>query len=158
MKITLLVVGKLKENYWRQAEAEYLKRLSAFVKFEIVELKEESFTEKDKPETVKEKEAKKITEQLIKIKPDHLIALDSKGKQFSSEQLSQQLNHLTTKSFNNITIIIGGPLGLNSSILQSANLQLSLSSLTFTHQMARIILEEQLYRAFMIKENRKYHY
>jgi len=155
MKLTLLVVGKLKEDYWRQAEAEYLKRLSAFVKFEIVELKEESFTEKDNPETIKFKEAKKITEQLTKIKPDYLIAMDSNGKQFSSTNLASLSIFQSSK---HLTFIIGGPHGLDPSILQSADLQLSLSPLTFTHQMARIILEEQIYRAFMIKENRKYHY
>lgn len=156
MKITLLVVGKLKEDYWRQAETEYLKRLSAFVKFEIIELKEESFNEKDNPETIKAKEAKKITEQLTKIKPDYLIAMDSNGKQFSSEQLANKLPIFEQQ--NNITILIGGPLGLDQTIIERANFTLSLSPLTFTHQMARIILEEQIYRAFMIKENRKYHY
>ena len=157
MKLTLLVVGKLKETYWHEAEAEYLKRLQAFVKFEIVELREESFTEKDKPELVKEKEAKKINEYLENHKPDYLIAMSHTGKPFSSEQLSQWLNS-TIEQYNNITIVIGGPLGLHKSIPERANLTFSLSPLTFTHQMARIILEEQLYRAFMIKENRKYHY
>ncbi len=154
-KITLLVTGKLKESFWREAEAEYLKRLQAFVKFEIIELREESFTEKDKPETVKEKEAKKIIEQLEKNKSDYLIVMDSTGKQFSSTQLA---NHSIFKSFNHLIFVIGGPLGLDHSILQRANLALSLSSLTFTHQMARVILEEQIYRAFMIKTGRKYHY
>jgi 23S rRNA (pseudouridine1915-N3)-methyltransferase len=157
-KITLLVTGKLKESYWREAESEYLKRLGAFVKFEIVELKEESFTEKDKPETIKEKEAKKIIEQLEKNKPDYLIALTHPGKQFSSKELSEFFNNVTIQQCNNITFVIGGPLGLDQSILKKANLTLSLSPLTFTHQMARIILEEQIYRTFMIKENRKYHY
>ncbi|KKQ27650.1 MAG: Ribosomal RNA large subunit methyltransferase H [Candidatus Magasanikbacteria bacterium GW2011_GWC2_37_14] len=158
MKITLLVIGKLKEDYWRQAEAEYLKRLSAFVKLEIIELKEESFTEKDNPETIKTKEAKKLEEQLAKIKPDYLVAMNSTGKQFSSIKLSEQFNNVTIQQCNNVVFIIGGPLGLDKTILDHVNLILSLSNLTFTHQMARIILEEQIYRAFMIKENRKYHY
>ncbi len=158
MKLTLLVIGKLKESYWREAEAEYLKRLQAFVKLEIVELREESFSEKDQAEMVKTKEAKKITEYLENHEPDYLVAMSHTGKQFSSEELSRQFNNVTIQQYNNVMIVIGGPLGLDKSILNKANLVLSLSPLTFTHQMARIILEEQLYRTFMIKEGRKYHY
>lgn len=154
--MTLVVVGKLKEKYWAEAEKEYLKRLSAFVKLEIVELREESFTEKDQPEVIKQKEAKKIINELEKNKPNYLIAMSHTGKQFSSQEFSKQLIQL--EQYNNITITIGGPLGLHESIIKKANLTISLSPLTFTHQMARVILEEQLYRAFMIKENRKYHY
>ncbi|MFA7654233.1 MAG: 23S rRNA (pseudouridine(1915)-N(3))-methyltransferase RlmH [Candidatus Magasanikbacteria bacterium] len=157
LHINLICLGKLKESYWREAEAEYLKRLGAFAKIKIIELKEESFDEKDTPEKIKAKEAEKI----LKSVPEnsYIIILDSKGKNFSSEQLAGQLaSNLTIQQFNSLTVIIGGPLGLHESIIKIANLKLSLSSLTFTHQMARIILWEQLYRSFMISTGRKYHY
>jgi len=157
LHINLICLGKLKETFWREAEAEYLKRLGVFAKIKITELREESFGEKDNPETIKQKEAEKI----LKSTPEnsYIVILDSKGKNFSSEQLSQQLtNNITIQQFNNLTFIIGGPLGLHDSILKIAHLKLSLSSFTFTHQMARVILWEQLYRAFMISTGRKYHY
>lgn len=158
MKITIITLGKLKEFFWREAEAEYLKRLQAFAKLEIVEIKEESFTEKDKPEAIKQKEAEKITNILNKTKDTFIICLDEHGQQYSSINFSKQFNNLTMQPYNNIIFIIGGPLGLDKTILQKSNLLLSLSSLTFTHQMVRIFLLEQIYRAYMINENRKYHY
>lgn len=155
MKITILTLGKLKESFWRSAEAEYLKRLQAFTKLEIVELKEESFTEKDKPEAIKQKEAEKIKSIISKIKDTFIICLDEHGQQYSSKEFS---NLSIFKSLNHLIFIIGGPLGLDPSILKLSNLTISLSSLTFTHQMVRIFLLEQIYRAYMIKENRRYHY
>ena len=155
--INIIVVGKLKETYWREAENEYLKRLSAFTKINIIELKEESFTEKDPVETTKKKEAQKIFDELNKIKDSYVIALEEKGKQFSSVNFSKQLTQWSEIN-NTITLIIGGPLGLDPEIVKNANATLSLSPLTFTHQMTRVILLEQLYRAMMIGQNRKYHY
>ena len=162
LHITIISVGKLKEQYWKDAEKEYLKRLSAFAKVEIKELKEESFTEKDNVEMIKQKEAEKIKDAIPK--DSLVIALDKEGKQYSSEKLSEFFHNETMGQpacagrRNNVTLIIGGPLGLHSSILQLFQQRLSLSSLTFTHQMSRVILLEQIYRGFMIKENRKYHY
>ncbi len=153
--ITLITLGKLKEQYWRQAEAEYLKRLSAWAKIEIIELKEESFDEKSNPEVVKLKEADKITKILPK--NSFLVILTPDGKQFTSEKLAVQITNITN-NFNNIAFVIGGPLGLRHNILKLANLKLSLSPLTFTHQMSRIILLEQIYRSFTILNNKKYHY
>jgi len=154
----IITLGKLKEKYWWEAEAEYLKRLNPYFKMEIIELKEESFSEKDKPEQIKRKEAEKIKNVLEKIKGAFIIALDEHGKAFSSVQFAEQIKKITTGQTNNIIFVIGGPLGLDESILQSANLKLSLSAMTFTHQMARIFLLEQIYRAAMINAGRKYHY
>ena len=157
LHLNLIVLGKLKEKYWVEAEAEYLKRLQSFAKVKILELKEESFLEKDNFEIVKQKEADKIK----KIIPANsfLIVLDSKGQEFTSEEFANQLEKLSqTGENNNITFVIGGPLGLDKEILDLANLKLSFSKMTFTHQMIRIFLWEQIYRGFMIKENRKYHY
>ncbi len=157
LHINLIVLGKLKENYWQEAEAEYLKRLGSWAKISIQEIKEESFSEKDPPEFIKQKEAEKIFATLAKISDSHIIILDQNGQQFSSPDFSQKLNNLAQQT-GNFTFIIGGPLGLHETILKKANLKLSLSSLTFTHQMARVFLWEQLYRAFTIISGKKYHY
>jgi len=167
LHINLIVLGKLKESYWREAEGEYLKRLQSFAKVKITELKEESFGEKDSIEIVKQKEAEKFK----KVIPESsfVIVLDSKGKEFSSEEFSKIItgqpllspplgNGRIEIESNDITFVIGGPLGLSVDILKMANLKLSFSKLTFTHQMIRVFLLEQIYRGFMIKENRKYHY
>jgi 23S rRNA (pseudouridine1915-N3)-methyltransferase len=156
IKINIISVGKLKEQYWREAEAEYLKRLSVWIKINITELKEESFTPKDKTEIIKKKEADKIRSVLPK--NSFLVILDPNGKQFNSLELASKINELSIYGVNEITIVIGGPLGLDKSIIDSADVVLSLSKLTFTHQMSRIILLEQLYRSFTIINNKKYHY
>ncbi len=158
--INLIVLGKLKEIFWQEAEAEYLKRLQPWAKITIHELREESFSEKNNPEQIKQKEAEKILDQLKKfsLEQSHLIVLDEHGKQFSSINFSRQLDQLSSQQTNDFTFIIGGPLGLDQSILKLAKLKLSLSSMTFTHQMARVFLWEQIYRAMMINNGRNYHY
>ncbi|HLC69540.1 MAG TPA: 23S rRNA (pseudouridine(1915)-N(3))-methyltransferase RlmH [Patescibacteria group bacterium] len=158
LHITIICLGKLKESYWREAEAEYLKRLQAFAKVEIMELKEESFDEKDGPETIKEKEARKIKDALNKAPKGYIVILDETGKSFSSNKLAEKVSTLENQGVSNITFVIGGPLGLTDEIRKKANLLLSLSSFTFTHQMARVFLIEQLYRTFMINAGKKYHY
>ncbi len=158
LHITIICLGKLKESYWREAETEYLKRLQTFAKVEIIELKEESFGEKDQPETTKEKEARKIKDALAKAPKGHVIILDETGKSFSSNKFAEKVSTLENQGVSNITFIIGGPLGLTDEIRKKANLLLSLSSFTFTHQMARVFLIEQLYRTFMITAGKKYHY
>lgn len=157
LTIHIILLGKLKESYWREAESEYLKRLSTSVKIVIHELKEITFTDKDPRDSVKQKEAEKIREELGKIKNPFIIALDETGKQFSSLQLSQKLEQWT-QTHSEFVFILGGPLGLDDSVRRLAHHVFSLSLLTFTHQMARIILLEQIYRSTMIQEGRKYHY
>ncbi|MDD2656869.1 MAG: 23S rRNA (pseudouridine(1915)-N(3))-methyltransferase RlmH [Patescibacteria group bacterium] len=166
MKINIVTLGKLKEKYWQDAEQEYLKRLSVFAKINIIELKEEKFDEKSNHEVIKTKEAEKILKAIPK--DSYVIVLDKEGKQFSSEELSQKItiqqssftakSAVTADKFNNITMIIGGPLGLHKSIFDIAKEKISFSKLTFTHQMMRVILLEQIYRSFMISEDRKYHW
>ncbi len=155
MSIRILTLGKLKEAYWQSAEQEYLKRLSAFTKLEIIELREEAFSEKDSPENIKKREAEKLLKQLDK--DDFVIVLDAHGKSYSSEEFSQQLTNWSIQQ-SNIIFIIGGPLGLDESILQRASAKLSFSKMTFTHQMIRVFLLEQIYRGYMIAAKRKYHY
>lgn len=156
--IQIVCLGKLKEQYWQEAEREYLKRLQTFAKVQIIEIKEESFDEKIPATIVKEKEAQKIKDALSKIKGDFLFVLDENGKQFSSLDFSKKLSGLGLEGNNSFTFVIGGPLGFHESILKIANLKLSFSSFTFTHQMVRVFLLEQIYRAMMICSNRQYHY
>ncbi|MBU1613343.1 23S rRNA (pseudouridine(1915)-N(3))-methyltransferase RlmH, partial [Patescibacteria group bacterium] len=111
-----------------------------------------------KPELVKEKEAKKIITELEKIKDKYIIALDETGKQFSSLELATQIKSPAFQQFNNLIFIIGGPLGLDETVVKQANLKLSLSKMTFTHQMIRVFLLEQIYRSMMINTNRTYHF
>ncbi len=155
MKITIISIGKLKESYWKEAEAEYLKRLSSFAKVDIIEHKEIGFTEKDTIEPIKEKEAKIIQSSI----PDssYIIALDPEGKEATSEALSKKISDLEHTT-SHLTFIIGGPLGLHESVFKKTNLKLSLSPLTFTHQITRVILLEQIYRAYMIKSGKSYHH
>lgn len=155
--IHFIVLGKLKELYWQAAEAEYLKRLQPWVKIVIHELKEEAFTEKIQKEMIKKKEAEKIKNTLEKIKNAFLIILDEKEKQYTSLEFSKKISTIQQTN-STIVFVIGGPLGLDTEILKLAHLKFSLSSLTFTHQMARIILLEQLYRAYTIALGKKYHY
>lgn len=158
LNITLITLGKLKEKYWRDAEAEYLKRLKPYAKITIRELKEESFSEKDKPETIKKKEAEKIARALDSLKNNFIIILDEHGQESPSFDFARNFDNAMSKQSGNAVFIIGGPLGLDESILKLANLKLSLSKMTFTHQMARVFLLEQIYRAMMIKQGKKYHY
>lgn len=157
LKLHLIVLGKLKESYWREAESEYLKRLQPFIELSIHELKEESFTEKDPVEMVKEKEASKILETLDSLDVSFVAALEEKGKLFSSPDFAKQLQ-TWHETYHSAAFIIAGPLGLHESVRSRANTTLSLSPLTFTHQMARVLLLEQLYRAMMIAHGRRYHY
>jgi 23S rRNA (pseudouridine1915-N3)-methyltransferase len=157
MTLHLICLGKLKESYWREAEAEYTKRLKPFVRLEIHELKEESFTEKDARELVKQKEAEKITSVLEKIKDAFVIVLDERGAEYSSIDFAKKLSGWSN-DHSNIVFIMGGPLGLSAELLTRATTKIALSRYTFTHQMARIILVEQVYRSYMILNGRSYHY
>lgn len=154
----LICLGKLKEDFWRDAEAEYLKRLQAFAKVEIIELKEESFDDKTQIQIIKLREAEKIKCAIEKIKDAFIIVLDEHGKQYSSVAFSKYLFDIINRGTGEFVFIIGGPLGLDESILKIANLKLSFSSFTFTHQMMRVFLFEQVYRAMMIEAGRQYHY
>ncbi|MFA7277591.1 MAG: 23S rRNA (pseudouridine(1915)-N(3))-methyltransferase RlmH [Candidatus Gracilibacteria bacterium] len=156
--IRIIMLGKLKESFWVEAEKEYLKRLSAFSKIEIVELREEAFSEKDSAENVKKKESEKILKLISS--DDFVVALDEHGKQYSSVGFSSELMKWLEQgaSRGTLTFAIGGPLGLDESVLRRANAKLSFSQMTFTHQMVRIFLLEQIYRGYMISAGRKYHY
>ncbi|QDW90537.1 23S rRNA (pseudouridine(1915)-N(3))-methyltransferase RlmH [Staphylococcus chromogenes] len=158
MKITIIAVGKLKEKYWKQAIAEYEKRLSAYTKIDIIEVPDEKAPEtmSDKEiEQVKEKEGQRI---LAKVKPQStVITLEIQGKMLSSEGLAKELDQRMTQGASDFTFIIGGSNGLHQDIMKRSNFALSFSKMTFPHQMMRVVLLEQVYRAFKINRGEAYH-
>ncbi|THE10830.1 23S rRNA (pseudouridine(1915)-N(3))-methyltransferase RlmH [Bacillus timonensis] len=158
MNITIVTIGKLKEKYLIQGINEYLKRLTAYAKVEIVELADEKAPEnlsETEMEQVKQKEGERI---LAKLSDDtHVIALAIEGKMKSSEQLAADIDNLATYGKSKIAFVIGGSLGLSKDVMKRANDTLSFSKMTFPHQLMRLILVEQVYRAFRIIRGEPYH-
>ncbi|MDO9578905.1 MAG: 23S rRNA (pseudouridine(1915)-N(3))-methyltransferase RlmH [Candidatus Cloacimonadales bacterium] len=154
MKIKILALGKSKQGFIEAGLQEYLKRLSKYTQTEFVILPDVHLTKTNSLEIVKEKEAA-ILEKYLNER-DFIIALDENGNQFKSIEFARLIEQ--QKGKGDIVFIIGGVYGLSQKILQKANLSLSFSEFTFTHQMIRLILSEQLYRAFTILEGKKYHY
>ncbi|MEB1808215.1 MAG: 23S rRNA (pseudouridine(1915)-N(3))-methyltransferase RlmH [Bacillaceae bacterium] len=158
MNISIVTVGKLKEKYLTLGINEYLKRLSAYAKIEVIEVPDEKAPEQlsdTEMEQIKQKEGERI---LAKVHPDaHVIALAIQGKLMSSEQLASELDKLATYGKSKIAFIIGGSLGLSDEVLKRSNAQLSFSKMTFPHQLMRLILVEQVYRAFRINRGEPYH-
>jgi len=151
-------VGKLREKYLREGINEYTKRISRFCDIEIQEVGDEQAPENLSPaqeEQVKRKEAEKI---LRKVKDGSLlIALDVKGQKFDSESFASKLQSFFVSGYSHITFVIGGSLGLDDELLRKAHIRFSMSDLTFPHQLARLILMEQLFRAFKIINGETYH-
>ncbi|MDU1203749.1 MAG: 23S rRNA (pseudouridine(1915)-N(3))-methyltransferase RlmH [Clostridiales bacterium] len=158
MRINIVCVGKIKEKYLKLGIDEFKKRLSKYCKLEIIELEDEKAPENlsDKEMLIiKEKEGKKI---LSKIKDNsYVIALAIDGKNLSSEELAQTINKLGVRGVSNITFVIGGSLGLSDEVLSRADYKLSFSKMTFPHQLMRLILLEQVYRAYRINNGEPYH-
>lgn len=158
MKIKVVTVGKLKEKYLKDGIAEYSKRISRFAKLEMIELADEKT-----PDRASESENQKILEiegQRILSKVgdrDFVIVLAIEGKMFSSEEFSKHLEEASIKGFSTLTFIIGGSLGLSSSVKNRANLSVSFGRLTLPHQLMRLVLAEQIYRAFTIQQGSPYH-
>lgn len=158
MNISLLTIGKLKEKYLKQGIDEYLKRLTAYAKVEVIELPDEKAPEQlseIEMEQVKDKEGERL---LAKISPDtYVIALAIEGKQRSSEELADMIDKLATYGKSKVAFVIGGSLGLSKDVLSRADEKLSFSKMTFPHQLMRLILLEQVYRAYRINRNEPYH-
>jgi 23S rRNA (pseudouridine1915-N3)-methyltransferase len=158
VNISILTIGKLKEKYLLQGINEYLKRLTAYAKVEIIEMPDEKAPENlsdTEMEQVKQKEGERI---LSKISEDtYVIALAIDGKMKSSEQLAEDLDKLATYGKSKIGFVIGGSLGLSNEVMKRANDTLSFSKMTFPHQLMRLILLEQVYRAFRINRGEPYH-
>lgn len=155
MNVKIVAVGKIKEQYLKDAIKEYEKRLTPFCSFSVVEVNAEQILDEALNERYKELESDRILQQ---IKPDSfVITLEILGKMFSSEDFAQKLKDISNSGVNDITFVIGGANGLHRKVTNISNLKLSFSKMTFTHQMIRMILTEQIYRAFKINNNEKYH-
>ena len=158
MKITILCVGKIKESFYRQAVDEYTKRLSKYCKLEIVEVTDEKTPDKASEvmeSQIKEKEAERLID---KLKEDsYIFTLEIKGKKYTSEAFAETIEKLTVQGKSHLTFVIGGSLGLHEKILKLSNQPISFSDMTFPHQLMRVILTEQIYRAFRIMNNEPYH-
>lgn len=159
LKINVICIGKIKEKYFTDAISEYAKRLTAFCRFNIIELAEERIKSNTpnaaQIDEVLSAEGKRI---LQKISPsDHVIALCVEGKLMSSEELAGVLDSAAVSGKSTVDFIIGGSYGLSADVKKRADLRLSMSRMTFPHQMARVILSEQIYRAFEISSGGKYH-
>ena len=157
MNVTIICVGKLKEDYLKSAISEYQKRLSRFADFEIIEVPDQK---------IPDNASKKIEEQILnkegelilsKIKNNsYVIAMCVEGKLISSEELADEIKNISMQS-SNITFIIGGSLGLSQDVKTRANKRISFGKITLPHQLMRVVLSEQIYRAFKINANEAYH-
>ncbi|OFN55611.1 MULTISPECIES: 23S rRNA (pseudouridine(1915)-N(3))-methyltransferase RlmH [unclassified Streptococcus] len=158
MKIKLVTVGKLKEKYLKDGIAEYAKRLKHFTKFELIELSDEKTPDKAshlENQQILEKEGNRILSKITD--KEFVIALAIEGQQFPSEEFSKILSDITIRGISNITFVIGGSLGLSNTVKKRANLLVSFGKLTLPHQLMRLVLVEQIYRAFMIQQGSPYH-
>jgi 23S rRNA (pseudouridine1915-N3)-methyltransferase len=158
MQILIIAVGKIKEKYLQEGIAEYQKRLRPYVKMKIIEIAEEKrighLTPSDKNK-IKVAEGTRILEAIPQ--GSFVIVLDVKGVHWSSEILAENFQRYEIAGKNSLSIIVGGDLGLPDAVIASSNLRLSLSLMTFTHQMVRLILLEQIYRACKINHGEPYH-
>ena len=158
LKINVICVGKIKEKYLQDAIQEYSKRLSKYCTLNITELQDEKVPQNLNDsliEQVKEKECTNIISHIDK--SSYVLTLDLKGKQYSSEEFSQKLENIQLNGSSSITFIIGGTLGLTDKVLQLSDESICFSKMTFPHQLIRVFLLEQIFRAFKISNNETYH-
>lgn len=158
VNLYIIAIGKLKEAYLRDACAEYIKRLSAFCKCVVIELPEGKLSNAPSNAEIErciQEEGKRI---LAKLPPSsYIYSLCIEGKQLSSPKLAEQLQRLPVEGKSHIAFLIGGSYGLSDEVKRLSHFRLSMSEMTFPHQLARVMLLEQLYRAFQINGNGKYH-
>ena len=157
VNIQIICVGKIKENYLKDALAEYAKRLSRYCKLTITELDDEKIPDKLNPsleKEIKEKECQNILKHIQK--DSFVIALDLKGKELSSEEFSKKLEDISMEK-SHLTFIIGGSLGLTETLINQSNFKICFSKMTFPHQLIRVFLLEQIFRAFKISKGETYH-
>jgi len=158
MRITLITVGKIKEKHFTDAIAEYTKRLSKYCQLTAIEVSDEKA-----PETLSDKEMEQIKDKegeriLSKLKDtQYVITLEIKGTQLTSEALSEKIDSLGVSGQSDLVFIIGGSLGLSDLVLKRSNFALSFSKMTFPHQLMKVVLLEQVYRAFRISKGEPYH-
>ncbi|MDR2714550.1 MAG: 23S rRNA (pseudouridine(1915)-N(3))-methyltransferase RlmH [Coriobacteriales bacterium] len=155
LKIDIIAVGKLKEPFWVAACAEYLKRMSSYANVQVKEVDDVSLQRASSPERVCELEAASICKLLAS--STRLVVLDREGKTFSSEDIAALLENQLDGSEHHLSFVIGGSHGLAPELLKQAKLRLSLGAITLPHNLARVVLLEQLYRGFKIIRNEPYH-
>ena len=158
MNIKIITVGKIKESFYKEAVNEYTKRLSSYCKIKIIEVNDEKTKENasvNENNIVLKKEGKRILNYCSD--NEYIIALDINGNKLDSIRFASKINGLGLHSNSNICFIIGGSLGLHEDVLNKADYKLSFSDMTFPHQLMRVILLEQIYRAFRINNNEPYH-
>ena len=159
LTVNVVCAGKIKENYLKDAISEQSKRLSKLCNLNITELSDEKLPNKLNDSIINEIKNKECNKIIQAIKKDsYIICLDLKGKELSSEEFSAKLDNITLKFNSSITFVIGGTLGLNQEILSLANEKICFSKMTFPHQLIRVFLLEQLFRAFKISNNETYHW
>lgn len=158
MKLKVITVGKLKEKYLRDGIAEYSKRMGRFAKLEMLELPDEKTPDKASQaenEQILHKEGQRILEKIAD--REFVIALAIEGKSLSSEAFSQYLSDLGVRGYSDVTFVIGGSLGLSPAVKTRANFLISFGKMTLPHQLMKLVLMEQIYRAFMIQQGSPYH-
>lgn len=156
--ITLICIGKLKESYLRDAVSEYTKRLSGLCKLNLIELPVEKLSDNPSPKEIEnalESEGKRILEKIPK--GAYVYTMCIEGKQKTSEELSAEMDGLAVRGYSNIVFIIGGSFGISDRVKAVSSFRLSMSKMTFPHQVARVMLLEQIYRAIQISIGTKYH-
>ena len=159
LSINIICVGKIKENYLKDAISEYSKRLSKYCNLNIIELPDEKLPNQLSQKNIDEVKNTEGNKILTKKKKDsYSICLDLKGKQFSSEEFSAKIDSIALNFNSSINFIIGGTLGLSKDVLENANEKICFSKMTFPHQLIRVFLLEQLFRAFKISNNETYHW
>lgn len=159
MRITIVTAGKLKEKYLRLGTEEFTKRLLPFAQTEFREIHEERMPEAPSPaekEQVLQREGARLLRQVPE--GSYLFVLDVCGKELASEELAKKISDLALSGHSHLTFLIGGAFGLSQEVRNAADMRLSFSRLTFTHQMIRLLLVEQIYRAFKINRGEKYHW
>ena len=154
MNISIVCVGKVKEKYIIEGINEFLKRMQSFAKMRIIELKEDG-NDNNRNLSI-EKEGEEILRTLEKI-GGYNVLLDIQGKNFSSEEMAEEIERLTVNGVSSINFIIGGSYGVSESVRRASQMKLSFSKMTFPHQLMRLILTEHIYRWFSILKNTKYH-
>ena len=157
--INIVCIGKIKENFFKDAINEYSKRLSKYCNLNIIELPDEKLPNQLSQKNIDEVKNTEGNKILAHIKKDsYSICLDLKGKQFSSEEFSAKIDSIALNFNSSINFIIGGTLGLSKDVLENANEKICFSKMTFPHQLIRVFLLEQLFRAFKISNNETYHW
>jgi len=157
--VNIIFVGKLKEQYLRDAIAEYSKRLSAFCKLNFVEISEQKLSDNPSNKEIENAISLEGRQMLsyLNLKSAYSFSMCIEGKQLSSEELAENINTIALNGNSTLNFIIGSSFGISDEVKKASNFRLSMSKMTFPHQLARVMLVEQIYRAFQIQNNSKYH-